>query len=100
VECLGPDACHRLPGRGRKCTLGDALAVAIWLNVFVRQCRDVEMACLAQVVNAIAPLMTTQKGLAKQTAWWPYELLCRYVQGSLVAFDVECGTYEGSTTPA
>lgn len=87
-------------GGEEKYTLSDALAVAIWLNVFVRQCRDVEMACLAQVVNAIAPLMTTQKSLTKQTTWWPYELFCRYVQGSLVAFDVECGTYEGATTPA
>lgn len=58
------------------------------------------MDCLAQVVNAIAPLMTSPKGLTKQTTWWPYELFCRYVQGSLVAFDVKCGTYEGSTTPA
>lgn len=87
-------------GGEEKYTLSDALAVTIWLSVFVRQCRDVKMACLAQVVNAIAPLMTSQKGLTKQTTWWPYELFCRYVQGSLVAFDVECGTYEGSTIPA
>ena len=40
-------------------TLSDALAVGVWLNVFVRQSKYIGMANIAQSVNVIAPLMTT-----------------------------------------
>jgi alpha-L-arabinofuranosidase len=36
-------------------TLSDALAVAVWLNVFVRQSRHLGMANIAQSVNVISP---------------------------------------------
>ena len=39
-------------------TLADALAMASWLNVFVRQADVVEIACVAQSVNVISPLIT------------------------------------------
>lgn len=39
-------------------TLADALAMASWLNVFVRQADIVEIACIAQSVNVISPLIT------------------------------------------
>ena len=39
-------------------TLADALAMASWLNVFVRQADVVEIACIAQSVNVISPLIT------------------------------------------
>ena len=52
-------------------TLSDALAVGIWLNVFIRKSKDVGMACIAQSVNVISPLMTTKDGIVKQTTWWP-----------------------------
>ncbi len=38
--------------------LADALAMAAWLNVFVRQADIVEIACIAQSVNVISPLIT------------------------------------------
>ena len=60
-------------------TLSDALAVAVWLNVFVRQSRWVGMANIAQTVNVISPLMTTEKGVVKQATWWP--LLLFSMQG-------------------
>jgi alpha-N-arabinofuranosidase len=80
-------------------TLSDALAVAVWLNVFVRKSRDVGMACIAQSVNVISPLMTTETGVVRQTIWWPYELFCRYMRGHTVAVHVDCGTYSGPTRP-
>lgn len=49
----------------------DMLGVAAWLAVFVRKHRDIGIACLAQTVNVIAPIMTTPNGLLKQTLYWP-----------------------------
>ncbi|KAK3698219.1 hypothetical protein LTR37_017044 [Vermiconidia calcicola] len=80
-------------------TLSDALAVAIWLNVFVRQSKYVAMANIAQSVNVISPLMTTKDGLVKQTTWWPLLLFSKYMRGWTVATHVSCSTYEGETSP-
>lgn len=80
-------------------TLSDALAVAVWLNVFVRKSKDVGMACLAQTVNVISPLMTTKEGITKQTTWWPLWLFSRFMRGWTIGSHVSSGTYEGETTP-
>ncbi|KAL3452733.1 alpha-L-arabinofuranosidase [Aspergillus insuetus] len=80
-------------------TLSDALAVATWLNVLVRQSAHVEMACIAQSVNVISPLMTNIGGITKQTTWWPYELFCKFMRGHLVAVNLACDVYEGPTKP-
>lgn len=81
-------------------TLSDALAVAVWLNVFVRKSRDVGMACIAQSVNVISPLMTTKEGITKQTTWWPLWLFSRFMRGWTIGAHVSCGAYEGETCPA
>ena len=39
----------------------DALAVGTYLNIFVRNCQRVRMANLAQMVNAIAPIVTSPR---------------------------------------
>jgi anionic cell wall polymer biosynthesis LytR-Cps2A-Psr (LCP) family protein len=41
--------------------------VAQWLNVFLRRCDVLKIACLAQIVNVIAPILTSADGLVKQT---------------------------------
>ena len=43
-------------------TFADALAVGTYLNIFVRNCDWVRMANLAQMVNAIAPIVTSRRG--------------------------------------
>ena len=86
-------------GAEERYTLSDALAVGVWLNVFVRQSQGVGMACIAQSVNVISPLMTTLDGIVKQTSWYVYELFCRFVKGDRVDFVVHCDTYTGSTKP-
>ena len=80
-------------------TLSDALAVAIWFNVFVRQSKYVSMANIAQSVNVISPLMTTKDGLVKQTTWWPLQLFSKYMRGWTIATHLTCSTYEGETEP-
>lgn len=86
-------------GAEEQYTLSDALAVAVWLNVFVRQSQYIGMANIAQSVNVISPLMTTKNGLYKQTTWWPLLLFCKYMRGWTIATHVSCGSYEGTTEP-
>lgn len=80
--------------------LSDALAVAVWLNVFVRQAKHIGMATIAQSVNVIAPLMTTERGIVKQTTYWPLFLFSKYMRGKSLATHVCSGAYEGKTFPA
>jgi alpha-N-arabinofuranosidase len=49
----------------------DALAVGTYLNIFVRNCAWVRMANLAQMVNAIAPIVTTPEAVAVQPIYYP-----------------------------
>ena len=93
----------RAPGeRGaeEKYTLSDALAVGVWLNIFVRQSSSVGMANIAQSVNVISPLMTTKRGVVKQTTWWPLVLFSKYMRGHTIALNVRAPEYTGKTTPA
>ncbi|MHB1782533.1 MAG: alpha-L-arabinofuranosidase C-terminal domain-containing protein, partial [Acidimicrobiales bacterium] len=58
----------------------DALAVGTYLNVFVRNCAWVTMANLAQMVNAIAPIVTTPETVVVQPIYYPFLL---HAQGHL-----------------
>jgi alpha-N-arabinofuranosidase len=49
----------------------DALAVGTFLNIFVRNCAKVAMANLAQMVNAIAPIVTTPETALVQPIYYP-----------------------------
>ena len=81
-------------------TFDDALAVATYLNIFVRNCARVRMANLAQLVNAIAPIVTTDTGAAVQPIYYPFLLHARaaldaavdvHVDGPVVAPDLPAG---------
>jgi alpha-N-arabinofuranosidase len=52
-------------------TFSDALAVGTYLNIFVRNCDWVRMANLAQMVNAIAPIVTTPDAAVLQPIYYP-----------------------------
>ena len=65
--------------------LEDALVVALWMNVFLRRCDVLKIACVAQIVNVIAPILTSASGLVKQTIFYPFQLFSKYAQG--VALD-------------
>jgi alpha-N-arabinofuranosidase len=57
--------------------LADALVVAMHLNAFIRHAATVRMANLAQLVNVIAPIVTSPDGLFLQTIFYPFELFSR-----------------------
>jgi alpha-L-arabinofuranosidase len=77
----------------------DMLAVASWLNVFVRQAKWLGMATIAQSVNVISPLMTTERGVVKQTTYWPLLLFSTYMRGQSLATHVRSAAYTGRTMP-
>ena len=64
---------YREPGGAleERYDFADALAVGTYLNVFVRNCDWVRMANLAQLVNAIAPIVTTPETVAVQPIYYP-----------------------------
>ena len=49
----------------------DALAMGMFFNSFFRHAQVVKMANLAQLVNVIAPIFTSQTGLFLQTIYFP-----------------------------
>ncbi len=51
--------------------------MATYLNIFVRNCARVRMANLAQMVNAIAPIVTTSDAAAVQPIYYPFLLHAR-----------------------
>ncbi len=68
--------------------LEDALVVAQWMNVFLRRCNVLRIACLAQLVNVIAPILTRPDGLVKQTIYYPFQLFRRFAHGQ--SLDILC----------
>ncbi len=60
----------------------DALLVGLMLITLIRHSDRVRMACLAQLVNVIAPIMTEENGPAwRQTIFYPYLHASRYGRG-------------------
>ncbi|KAK9475863.1 glycoside hydrolase superfamily [Lipomyces japonicus] len=84
-------------GAEEKYHLGDALAVAAWSNVFIRQAHHIGMANIAQCVNVIAPIMTNKDGLYLQTIYFPFLLFAKYMRGHSINLHVSGPRYEGET---
>ena len=74
--------------------LEDALVVAQWLSVFLRKCDVLRIACIAQIVNTISPILTTRDSLLKQTTYYPFELFSRFAKGVSLDAVVTAPRYE------
>ena len=85
-------------GAEEKYNVSDALAIAVWLNVFVRQSQHLGMCNLAQSVNVISPLITTETGIIKQTTYWPLFLFSKYIHGQTLAVNLRCPEWKGERT--
>ena len=55
--------------------LQDALVCAQYLHAFLRHADVVKVACLAQIVNVIAPILTRSDSLLVQSIYWPFRML-------------------------
>ena len=49
--------------------------------------------CLAQIVNVIAPLMTNETSVLRQTIFYPYAWALRFARGRVLDLQVESETY-------
>jgi alpha-N-arabinofuranosidase len=74
--------------------LEDALVVGGLMNSLLRHADRVKIACLAQLVNVIAPIMTNRDGLFLQTIFYPYSWGLEYARGSVLRVQTDSPTYE------
>ena len=79
----------------------DALLAGSMLITFLRNADRVKVACLAQLVNVIAPIMTRNGGGCwAQTIYWPFLHASKYGRGTALKALVDtpvydCSDYEG-----
>ena len=65
-------------------TFEDALMVGLMLITLLNHADRVKIACLAQLVNVIAPIMTQEKGVWRQTIYYPFLHASRYGRGTVI----------------
>jgi alpha-N-arabinofuranosidase len=73
--------------------LEDALLVGGFVNTLLRNADRVRIGCIAQLVNVIAPLVTNDTGVLRQSTWFPYTWALRYARGRVLDLRVESETY-------
>ncbi|MGC2477591.1 MAG: alpha-N-arabinofuranosidase [Candidatus Sulfotelmatobacter sp.] len=76
--------------------LEDALLVGGLINTLLRHADRVKIACLAQLVNVIAPIMTNPDGLFRQTTYYPYSWALQFAKGDVLNLFVESPAYSVS----
>jgi len=74
--------------------LEDALVVAQWMNVFLRKADVIKVACLAQIVNVISPITTTNDAMLKHTTFYPIMHFSQMASGNSLDVAVTSPRYE------
>jgi len=77
-------------------TFEDALVVGCMLISLLKHADRVKIACLAQLVNVIAPIMTNANGLLRQTIYYPYSWALEFARGAALELLVESPAYDVS----
>ena len=72
----------------------DALMVGCMMNTLINHADTVKIACLAQLVNALAAIMTEPGGAAwAQTIYYPFALASQNGRGTALKVSTRCDTY-------
>jgi alpha-N-arabinofuranosidase len=74
--------------------LEDALVCAQYLTSFLRRADVLKVACVAQIVNVIAPILTCSEGLLRQSIYYPFALFSRYSHGHSLTPMIQSPTYQ------
>ena len=75
-------------------TMEDALVVGLTLITLLRNADRVKIACLAQLVNVIAPIMTEKGGPAwRQTIFFPFLHASAWGRGTVLNCPISCEKY-------
>lgn len=72
----------------------DALIVAQYLSAFVRRADVVKVACIAQIVNVIAPVLTRREGLLLQSIYYPFLAFSQHARGLSLTPSIASPTYK------
>ena len=72
----------------------DAVVCAQYLSAFVRNADVVKIACIAQIVNVIAPLLTQRDGLLVQSIYWPLLHFATMARGMSLVPKLDVPTYK------
>jgi alpha-L-arabinofuranosidase len=88
-----------IDGLEERYSLADALAIATYLHAFVRHGSAIRMANLAQLVNVIAPIVTSPDGLFLQTIYHPLRLFADYLGTVALDVHVDCARHELTEAP-
>jgi alpha-N-arabinofuranosidase len=73
----------------------DVLLVGCAINTFIRRSDRVKVACIAQLVNVIAPIMTETGGPAwRQTTYYPFYYASLHGRGTALGVAVDVPTYD------
>jgi alpha-N-arabinofuranosidase len=73
--------------------LEDALVCAQYLAAFVRRADVVKLACLAQIVNVIAPILTRPDDLLRQTSYHAFALFSQHARGVSLRVLIDAPSY-------
>jgi alpha-N-arabinofuranosidase len=73
--------------------LEDALVIAGFLNAFIRNADIVKMANMAQMVNVIAPIFTSEDDMFIQTIYYPLQMFAHNAHGTSLDVFVDSDTY-------
>lgn len=72
----------------------DALLAGSMIATLINNADTVKIACLAQLVNVIAPIMTEPGGKAwVQTIYWPFYYASNFGRGTALKLDFDSPTY-------
>jgi alpha-N-arabinofuranosidase len=78
-------------------TMADALAFGGACIALLNHADRVTTACLAQLVNVIAPIMTQTGGPTwRQTIFWPFAQWSRYGRGRVLRAEIDSPSYDAS----
>ncbi|MDP7398452.1 MAG: alpha-L-arabinofuranosidase C-terminal domain-containing protein [Lentisphaeria bacterium] len=77
--------------------LEDALVVAGFLHSFVRHADVVKIANISQIVNVLAPILTSGDDMLIQSTFYPFEMFSKRRNGTALRLAVDGPSYEGAT---
>lgn len=72
----------------------DALIAAQFLMSFIRNADIVKLACIAQLVNVIGPLLTRPDGVLVQSIYYPFLFLSQQMKGVALRAVIDAPTYK------
>lgn len=80
-------------------TVADAVVFGTMFITILKHADRVKIACLAQLVNVIAPIRTEVNGgeIWKQTIYWPFKQVCQYGKGCVLNSVVSSPKYDSKS---